>query len=237
MRLLLHWVLSAVAVWIVAHIVPGISVSGPKAALIAAAVIGLVNATLGLLLKIVTFPLTILTLGLFWFVINALMLELAAAGERIRGAKLHRGTDRRHHTEPGEFGVAMAVHAEPQKELRPLLMPGATRRRHAAPAVRWHRAIRSYRLRNRQLRFFLRRESAPPCGELLRRGQRLPRFQGGERSAECAVRDGRSRRLNGRNGRRLPASRIRAASTIAMAFGSRRPISLIHSFSCAITAG
>ena len=48
MRLLLHWVLSAVAVWIVAHIVPGISVSGPVAALIAAAVIGLVNATLGL---------------------------------------------------------------------------------------------------------------------------------------------------------------------------------------------
>ena len=78
MRLLLHWILSAVAVWIVAHIVPGISVSGPMAALIAALVIGLVNATLGLLLKILTFPLTILTLGLFWFVINALMLELAA---------------------------------------------------------------------------------------------------------------------------------------------------------------
>ncbi len=79
MRLLLHWILSAVAVWIVAHVVPGISVSGPVAALIAALVIGLVNATLGLLLKILTFPLTILTLGLFWFVINALMLELAAA--------------------------------------------------------------------------------------------------------------------------------------------------------------
>ena len=78
MRLLLHWILSAVAVWSVAHIVPGIAVSGPVAALIAALVIGLVNATLGLLLKIITFPLTILTLGLFWFVINALMLELAA---------------------------------------------------------------------------------------------------------------------------------------------------------------
>jgi putative membrane protein len=78
-RLLLHWVLSAVAVWIVAHIVPGIYVNGPTAALIAALVIGLINATLGLILKILTFPLTILTLGLFWFVINALMLELAAA--------------------------------------------------------------------------------------------------------------------------------------------------------------
>ena len=88
MRLLLHWILSAVAVWIVAHVVPGISVSGPMAALIAALVIGLVNATLGLLLKIITFPLTILTLGLFWFVINALMLELAAylvRGFQVRG--------------------------------------------------------------------------------------------------------------------------------------------------------
>ena len=76
MRLLLHWVLSAVAVWIVANFVPGISVSGPTAALIAALVIGLINATLGLVLKILTFPLTLLTLGIFWFVINALMLEL-----------------------------------------------------------------------------------------------------------------------------------------------------------------
>jgi putative membrane protein len=66
-------------VWIVAHIVPGIHVSGASAALIAALVIGLINATLGLILKIITFPLTILTLGLFWFVINALMLELAAS--------------------------------------------------------------------------------------------------------------------------------------------------------------
>ena len=70
MRLLLHWVLSALAVWIVAHVVPGITVSGPVAALIAAAAIGLINATIGLVLKIITFPLTLLTLGLFWFVIN-----------------------------------------------------------------------------------------------------------------------------------------------------------------------
>ncbi len=78
MRLLLHWILTALAVWIVAHVVPGIRVSDPVAALIAAAAIGLANATIGFVLKILTFPLTILTLGLFWFVINALMLELAA---------------------------------------------------------------------------------------------------------------------------------------------------------------
>jgi putative membrane protein len=77
-RLLLKWILSAVAVWIVAQVVPGIRVNGPMAALIAALVIGLINATVGLVVKIVTFPLTLLTLGLFWFVINAAMLKLAS---------------------------------------------------------------------------------------------------------------------------------------------------------------
>lgn len=79
MRLLLNWILSALAVWIVAHVVPGFYVSGFMAALIAALVIGFINATLGLLLKILTFPLTLITLGLFWLVINALMLEFASA--------------------------------------------------------------------------------------------------------------------------------------------------------------
>ena len=49
------------------------------AALIAAIFIGFINATLGVFLKIVTFPLTILTLGLFWFIVNAIMIELASA--------------------------------------------------------------------------------------------------------------------------------------------------------------
>jgi putative membrane protein len=77
--MLLNWVLSAAAVWIVAQLGIGISVHGAKAALIAALVIGLINATLGMILKVLTFPLTLLTLGLFWFVINALMLELASS--------------------------------------------------------------------------------------------------------------------------------------------------------------
>ncbi|SRR5690242_21650822 len=79
MRLLLNWLLSAVALIIVAKIVPGFMLSGIGAALIAAIVIGLINATIGLFLKVVTFPLTILTLGIFWLIINALMLELASA--------------------------------------------------------------------------------------------------------------------------------------------------------------
>ena len=79
MRMLVHWLLSALALWIVSRLVPGFSVSGPMAALIAAVVIGFVNATLGFFLKIITFPFTLLTLGLFWLIINAVVIKLAAA--------------------------------------------------------------------------------------------------------------------------------------------------------------
>jgi putative membrane protein len=79
LRMLLHWFVTALAVWLTSRLVPGFYVTGATAALIAAVVIGLVNATLGIFLKVITFPLTLLTLGLFWFVINALMIELASA--------------------------------------------------------------------------------------------------------------------------------------------------------------
>jgi len=88
LRMLLHWFVSALAVWLTSRVVPGFQVTGAAASLIAALVIGLVNATLGLFLKIVTFPLTIITLGLFWIIINALMLKLASAfvpGFHLRG--------------------------------------------------------------------------------------------------------------------------------------------------------
>ena len=78
MRLLLQWVLSAIALLLVSQIVPGFHVHGLWPALIAALVIGLLNATVGLLLKIVTFPLTILTLGLFLLVINGIMILVAS---------------------------------------------------------------------------------------------------------------------------------------------------------------
>jgi putative membrane protein len=58
--------------------VSGFYIRSFTSALIAALVIGLVNATLGFFLKVVTFPFIILTLGLFWFMINALMLMLAS---------------------------------------------------------------------------------------------------------------------------------------------------------------
>lgn len=79
MRLLLRWIVSAISLMIVAYFVPGFHVRGFVAALIAAAVIGLINATLGTIVKIITFPLTILTLGLFLIVVNAIMLKVSAA--------------------------------------------------------------------------------------------------------------------------------------------------------------
>lgn len=78
LRLLGHWFLSAFCILIVARIVPGFVITGFGAALIAALVIGLINGTLGLFLKVVTFPLTLITFGIFWLVINALMLKLAS---------------------------------------------------------------------------------------------------------------------------------------------------------------
>ena len=77
-RLLAHWILSALCILLVARFVPGIVVSGFGAALLAAVMIGFVNGTLGLVLKILTLPLIVLTFGFFWIIINALMLKFAS---------------------------------------------------------------------------------------------------------------------------------------------------------------
>lgn len=78
LRLLLRWLLHALALLLVAWLVPGFHFTSLASILVAAVVIGLLNATLGLLLKIVTFPLAIITLGIFFLVINAFILELAS---------------------------------------------------------------------------------------------------------------------------------------------------------------
>ena len=78
-KLLLHWIMSAIALLIVSRLVPGFDVRGLGPALVAAVVIGLLNATVGLLLKIITFPLSILTLGLFLLVINGMMILVASS--------------------------------------------------------------------------------------------------------------------------------------------------------------
>ncbi len=86
--LIVHWLLSGVALFIVAKILPGIEVDGLGAAFIAAFVIGLVSATVGLLLKIFLLPFIIVTLGLVYFLVNGLMLKLASEfvpGFRVNG--------------------------------------------------------------------------------------------------------------------------------------------------------
>ncbi len=87
-NLLIAWLLSALLLLVIAHILPGFELAGLVPALIAVVVVGLINATLGLILRAIAFPLTVLTLGLFSLVINALVLKAAAAllpGFSIRG--------------------------------------------------------------------------------------------------------------------------------------------------------
>ena len=85
---IINWLLSALSLLIAARLVPGIYLSGFGSALIAAVLIGLFNATVGFVLKILTFPLSLVTFGLFLLVVNALMFRLAAAfvsGFAVRG--------------------------------------------------------------------------------------------------------------------------------------------------------
>jgi putative membrane protein len=78
LRLLVQWLLSAFALLVVSNILPGIKLDGLGSALVAALIIGLLNATVGFFLKVVTFPLSVLTLGVFLLVINGLMILLAS---------------------------------------------------------------------------------------------------------------------------------------------------------------
>jgi len=86
--LLFQWLLYALALLVVSKIVPGFRVEGLWPALVASLVIGLLNATVGFFLKVITFPITILTLGLFLLVINGLMILVASSivrGFNVRG--------------------------------------------------------------------------------------------------------------------------------------------------------
>jgi putative membrane protein len=80
MRFIFRLLINVVAILIIAHIAPGlIRVDGFLAALIAAILLGIVNTIIRPILVILTFPLTLLTFGLFLLVINALMLWLVSA--------------------------------------------------------------------------------------------------------------------------------------------------------------
>ncbi|OEU75051.1 MAG: hypothetical protein BA869_09665 [Desulfuromonadales bacterium C00003107] len=76
--LFVRWLMLTVAIMAAAYLLPGIEVKGVFSAFFAAAILGILNALLRPLLLLLTLPLNILTLGLFTFVINALMLMMAS---------------------------------------------------------------------------------------------------------------------------------------------------------------
>ena len=79
MKILTRWLLLAAALLLVAHLYPGVSVQSFGSAMIAALVLGLLNAVVRPVLVVLTLPVTIVTIGLFLFVINALMFYFAAS--------------------------------------------------------------------------------------------------------------------------------------------------------------
>ncbi len=78
LHLIVGWIASALALWVVAQIIPGIRVRDFRAALIATIIIGVVNAIVGPVARFIALPLTIITLGLFLLVVNAFLLKLAS---------------------------------------------------------------------------------------------------------------------------------------------------------------
>jgi len=79
MGLLLRVIVNAATIYLAAYLVPGIVVSGIGPALVAGLVLGVINAVVRPILVVLTFPLTLLTLGLFLFVLNAFCLWLTSA--------------------------------------------------------------------------------------------------------------------------------------------------------------
>jgi len=79
MKIIVRWLLLAAALLLVAYLYPGVTVKSFGAAMIAAFVLGLFNTLLRPILVLLTLPVTVLTLGLFLFVINALMFYFAAS--------------------------------------------------------------------------------------------------------------------------------------------------------------
>jgi putative membrane protein len=79
MKLLLIWLLNALALLTVAYVLPGIRVDGFTAALVAALILGLINTLLRPLLILLTLPVTVVTLGLFILVINGMLFWFAGS--------------------------------------------------------------------------------------------------------------------------------------------------------------
>ena len=79
MSFLIHMVITAVALWVTTQVVGGVTVSSTTALLFAALALGVVNAIVRPILHVLSLPLTLVTLGLFYFVVNGIAFGLAAA--------------------------------------------------------------------------------------------------------------------------------------------------------------
>ena len=79
MYILAHWLVYALAILLTAYLLPGVKIAGFGTAIVVALLLGLFNAVFRPLLILFTLPLTILTLGLFIFVINTLLIQLTSA--------------------------------------------------------------------------------------------------------------------------------------------------------------
>ena len=77
-RFLVHWLIIALALWVTAYILPGVTFDSTTALAIAAIVLGLINAVVRPILTLLTLPITILTLGLFYLLVNGFTFLLAA---------------------------------------------------------------------------------------------------------------------------------------------------------------
>ena len=90
MRFLLHLVVTAVAFWVATHLVSGLRYAGPLPGLLLVALLfGVVNALLGSILRVLSLPVTFLTLGLFALVVNAVLLCVTGAAAESLGLGLH----------------------------------------------------------------------------------------------------------------------------------------------------
>ncbi len=106
MGFLLHWAIVAAALWVAAYLIPGVVVHSVPALLVAALVLGLVNALVRPILTILTLPITILTLGLFYLVVNGAAFSLAAAaGAWLRRGRLRQCDARRVCRQPHQLGA------------------------------------------------------------------------------------------------------------------------------------
>lgn len=86
MNILVHWLLSAIAIVVTGYLLPGVHIASFTAALVAAVVLGILNAVIKPILLLLTLPITILTLGLFALVINAVVILVAS--ELVSGFKV-----------------------------------------------------------------------------------------------------------------------------------------------------